>query len=117
MSVALWIVQGLLAFVFLFSGAMKLVQPLEVLGERLPLPGPFVRFIGVSEVLGAVGLILPALLGIWPFSTPVAAVGLAVIMAGATVMTWSGEGPKQALLPLVTGFLLVFVVLGRWVWQ
>ena len=66
MTYALWIVQGLLALIFLFAGGMKLVQPLEVLTEQTPLPGLFVRFIGVAEVLGALGVILPGLLRIRP---------------------------------------------------
>lgn len=109
----MWVVQGLLALLFVFSGVMKLVQPLEVLKERFPLPGPFVRFLGVSEVFGALGLVLPTLLNVRPFLTPLAAAGLGIIMVGATVMTWTKTGPATALMPLVTGLLLVFVVLGR----
>src|ERR687892_155516 len=87
---ALWIVQGLLALLFLFAGGMKLVQPIEALTEQMPLPGLFVRFIGVAEVLGAIGLILPGLLRIREGLTPLAAVGLVIIMSGATVLTLAG---------------------------
>src|SRR6266536_49402 len=75
MTSALWIVQGLLALLFLFAGGMKLVLPLEKLTGPmpLPLPGLFLRFIGVAEVLGAIGLILPGLLRIRPGLTPLAA--------------------------------------------
>src|SRR5437899_1748018 len=66
----LWIVQGLLALVFLFAGGMKLVLPIEELTAQLPLPGLFVRFIGLAETLGALGLILPGLLRIRPSLTP-----------------------------------------------
>ena len=66
MTYALWIVQGLLAALFLFSGGMKLVLPLEKLMGPVPLPGLFMRFIGVAEVLGAIGLVLPGLLRIRP---------------------------------------------------
>ena len=68
LSVALWIAQGLLALVFLFAGGMKLVVPIEELMAQMPLPltGLFVRFIGVAEVLGALGLILPGVLRIRP---------------------------------------------------
>ena len=70
MTYALWSVQGLLTLLFLFAGGMKLVLPLEALTAQMPLPGLFVRFIGVAEVLGALGLILPALLRIRPGLTP-----------------------------------------------
>src|SRR5205809_2082144 len=86
MTAALWIVQSLLALLFFFAGGMKLVLPLEQLTGPITLPGPFLRFIGVAEVLGALGLILPALLRIRPGLTPLAAVGLVVIMVGATVL-------------------------------
>ena len=117
MTYVLWIVQGLLALVFLFTGAMKLVLPLEVLTEQVPLPGPFVRFIGVAEVLGAIGLILPGLLRIRPGLTALAAFGLVVIMIGATVLTLAGVVPggvALALIPLVVGLLSAFVAYGRW---
>ena len=95
MTYALWIVQGLLALIFLFAGGTKLILPLEVLASmgspnQIPLPGLFVRFIGVAEVLGAIGLILPGLLRIRPGLTPLAAVGLVIIMIGATVLTLVG---------------------------
>ena len=61
MNYALWIVQGLLALVFLFAGGMKLVMPVEEMTKQVPLPGLFLRFIAVAEVLGALGLILPGL--------------------------------------------------------
>jgi uncharacterized membrane protein YphA (DoxX/SURF4 family) len=114
MTYALWIVQGLLALLFLFAGGMKLVQPIEVLTEQMPLPGLFVRFIGVAEVLGAIGLILPGLLRIRPGLTPLAAAGLVIIMIGATVLTLAGGEVALALIPLVVGLLSAFVAYGRW---
>src|SRR6266566_2107385 len=62
MTTALWIVQGLLALLFLFAGSMKLILPVEMMTAQMPLPGLFLRFIGVAEVAGALGLILPGLL-------------------------------------------------------
>ena len=87
MTYVLWIIQGLLALLFLWAGGMKLVLPIEAMTEQMPLPGLFLRFIGVAEVLGALGLILPGLLHLWPGLTPLAAVGLVLIMIGATVFT------------------------------
>ena len=114
MTYVLWIVQGLLVLIFLFAGGMKLVQPLEVLTAQMPLPGLFVRFIGVAEVLGALGLILPGLLRIRPGLTPLAAAGLVIIMIGATALTLAGGDVAPALIPLVVGLLSAFVAYGRW---
>src|ERR671929_1359975 len=118
---ALWIVQGLLALLFLFTGGIKLVLPLEMLTEGSPLPGWFVRFLGVAEVLGAIGLILPGLLRIRPGLTPLAAAGLVIIMIGATMLTLAGVvgggGVAPALIPLGLGLLSTFVAYGRWRWR
>jgi len=109
----LWIIQGLLAMVFLFAGGMKLITPIEVLSVMSPFPGEFIRFIGVCEVLGAVGLILPYALRILPGLTALAAAGLVVIMVGATVSTLAIGGGMLALPTLVLGLLSGFVALGR----
>jgi len=114
MTYALWIVQGLLALIFLFAGGMKLVLPLEALTGPVALPGLFVRFLGVAEVLGAIGLILPGLLRIRPGLTSLAAAGLVIIMIGATVITLAGGDVAPALIPLVVGLLAAFVAYGRW---
>ena len=113
MNVALWIVQGLLAALFVFSGGMKLVLPVEKMTDPVALPGLFLRFIGVCEVLGGIGLILPSLLRIRPGLTPLAAAGLIVIMIGATVITLAYIGIASALIPLVVGILAAFVAYGR----
>ena len=114
MTYALWIVQGLLALLFLWAGGMKLVLPLETLTGPIPLPGLFLRFVGAAEVLGALGLILPGLLRIRPGLTPLAAAGLVIIMIGATGVTLTGGDIAPALIPLVVGCLAAFVAYGRW---
>jgi hypothetical protein len=113
MNVALWIVQGLLAALFVFSGGMKLVLPIEKMTDPVALPGLFLRFIGVCELLGGIGLVLPSLLRIRPGLTPLAAAGLIVIMIGATVITLAYIGIASALIPLVVGILATFVAYGR----
>ncbi len=119
MTYVLWIIQVLLALLFLFAGGTKLVIPPDVLASmgspnQVPLPGWFVRFIGVAEVLGALGLILPGLLRIKPSLTPLAAAGLVVIMIGATAVTLATMDAPMALIPLVVGLLAAFVAYGRW---
>ena len=80
----------------------------------LPLPGWFVRFTGVVEILGALGLILPWLLRIRPLLTPLAAGGLVIVMIGAVVYTLMAGQVASALMPLAVGLLLAFVAYGRW---
>jgi hypothetical protein len=113
-NLLLWSVQGLLALVFLFAGGMKLVLPIEALTAQTALPGAFMRFIGVCETLGAIGLILPGLLHIRPGLTPLAAAGLVVIMIGATGITAAGGDFRVALVPMAVGLLAAFVAYGRW---
>jgi len=114
MNTALWIAQGLLAAIFLFAGGMKLVMPIEEMTKQIPLPGLFLRFIAVCEVLGAIGLILPRLLHIRPGLTPLAAAGLVIIMIGATVIALVAGGIAVAFIPLTVGLLAAFVAYGRW---
>jgi uncharacterized membrane protein YphA (DoxX/SURF4 family) len=112
--IALWIVQVLLALLFLVAGASKLVMSVEEMTRDVPLPGAFLRFLGVAELAGAAGLILPGLLGIRPGLTPLAAAGLVIIMIGATVITAATMGLGLALIPAVVGVLAAFVAYGRW---
>jgi len=115
MNVALWIVQVLLAALFVFSGSMKLVLPIEEMTKQMPsLPGWFLRFIGVAELLGGLGLVLPGLFRVATSLTALAAIGLVVIMIGATVISAMIGPVVMALLPLVVGVLAAFVAYGRW---
>ena len=119
MNIALWIVQILLVLLFLFAGGTKLVLPLDVLTAQGPpdqihLPGWFIRFIGVCEVLGALGLLLPGIFRIRPMLTPLAAAGLLIIMIGAVGLTIAGPGFSMALPPFIIGLLCAFVAYGRW---
>ena len=118
MNIALWIIQILLALLFLFAGGTKLYFSSEVLAAMGPpnqihLPGLFIKFIGVCEVLGALGLVLPGLLRIRPQLTSLAAAGLLIIMIGAVVVTIAGPGVGAAIPPLVFALLCAFVVYGR----
>jgi uncharacterized membrane protein YphA (DoxX/SURF4 family) len=118
MNIVLWIVQVLLALLFLFSGGTKLFLPIETLNSMAPpnaihFSGLFLRFIGVCEVLGGLGLILPGLLRIRPGLTPLAAVGLMIIMIGAVVVSVMGPGVGTAIVPFVTLVLCAFVAYGR----
>ena len=118
MNIVLWIIQVLLALLFLFAGGTKLVLPIDVLTamgspNQVHLPGLLIRFIGVCEVLGGLGLILPGLLRIKTGLTSLAAAGLVIIMIGAVVLTAIGDGIAPAMFPLVVGLLLVFVAYGR----
>lgn len=116
MNLALWIVQGLLAALFMFGGVVKLMMPIEEIAAQVSLPGYFILFIAIAEVLGALGLVLPWALRILPGLTPLAASGLVIIMIGATTMTAMGVGggdPVGALFPGITGLLAAFVAYGR----
>lgn len=112
-SVLPWTVQGLLAALFLFAGGMKLAMPVAALAEQSPLPGAFLKLIGVCEFLGGLGLILPSLQRIRPILTPIAAARLVVIMVGARLAT---PMPAFAAIPAVTGVLATVVAIGRWRW-
>jgi hypothetical protein len=114
MNVVLWIIQVLLALLFLFAGVTKLILPIEEMTKQMVMPGLFLRFLGVVEVLGALGLILPGLFRIKTWLTPLASVGLTIIVVGATVITLKIGGGASAMIPLVTALLSAFVAYGRW---
>ena len=114
MNYALWTIQILLALLFLFTGTMKLLLPIEEMTQQMAMPGWFLRLIGVCEVLGAIGLILPWLLRIRPGLTPLAAAGLVIIMIGAVAITLAISDVATALIPLAVGILAALVAYGRW---
>ena len=115
MNIVLWIIQLRLALLFIFAGTMKFVMPVAEMNRQAPLvlPGLFLHFIGLCEILGGLGLVLPGLLRIKPRLTPLAAVGLAIITVGATVITLTGGMMGAALYPLVVCLLCLFVAYGR----
>ena len=119
MNILLWILQILLALLFLFAGIMKLVTPADVLmsmgsPNAIKFSAVFLKFIGVVETLGGLGLILPGTFRRQQYLTPLAAAGLCIVMIGAVVTTIMGDGVSMAIGPLVVGLLCVFVAYGRW---
>ena len=117
LHVGLWVVQGLLGALFLAVGTMKVTQPIAVLADSFgwpaAVPAALVRFIGVAELLGGLGLILPAATRIKPMLTPLAGVGLAMVTLFATIFHIS-RGELGALpIPLVLAGLAAFVAWGR----
>ena len=117
LHIGLWVAQVLLAAMFLMSGFMKLAQPIDKLSQMLPwasqVPEALVRFIGLSEVLGAVGLILPSLLRIKPQLTAWAAIGIAVIMLFATFFHLSRGETGAIVMNIFLALLAAFVAWGR----
>jgi putative oxidoreductase len=118
MNIALWAVQGGLALAFLFAGVSKASQSLDSLAKNMgwvrAVPLPFVRFIGVAEFLGAIGLILPQVTGILPWLTPTAAAGLVLVQASAAVFHLSRREVRYLPVNLVLLALAAFVAYGRW---
>jgi uncharacterized membrane protein YphA (DoxX/SURF4 family) len=118
MNILLWITQIVLALLFLFAGGTKLVLSSETLASmgspnQVVLPIWFLRFIGVAEVLGALGLILPGALRRQQHLIALAALGLTIIMIGAVVVTVIGDGLKMAIMPLIVGLLCGLVAYAR----
>jgi uncharacterized membrane protein YphA (DoxX/SURF4 family) len=114
MNVTLWVIQVLLALVFLVSGITKAIQPSQKLRAGLPEFHPgVIRLVAVAEILGALGLILPGVTGIAPILSPVAAIGLAIIMIGAVVTHARRKEGKSVAMNLVLLVLTVAVAVGR----
>jgi uncharacterized membrane protein YphA (DoxX/SURF4 family) len=117
MHIGLWIIQGLLAFAFFGAGAMKLATPVDQLAAQMAwvthVPAAGVKLIGLAEVLGAIGLILPSVLRFRPRLTPLAASGLALTMLGAVVTHIAIGEPAMTVPPLVLGGLAGVVAWGR----
>ena len=120
MNTALWITQGLLAVAFSMAGLMKLMQPKEKMREKMGWVDDFsqsqVRGIGMLEILAAIGLIVPGLTGILPILTPLAAVGLVLMMIGAAMTHMRRGGEAQMIM--VNAMMLAlaaFVAYGRFV--
>jgi putative oxidoreductase len=119
MNVILWILQVLLALLFLFAGGSKLVMSAEALSQpatpnQVMLPVAFLRFIGVCELLGGLGLLLPGLFKIKQYLTPLAALGLAIIMIGAVIFSAVSGLIPVALVNLIIVLLLLFIAYARW---
>jgi uncharacterized membrane protein YphA (DoxX/SURF4 family) len=112
LNVALWTVQVLLALLFLFAGGTKLVMPIAEMTKQMPMPGWFLRFLGVAEIAGALGLVLPGLFHRRPELTPLAARCLVIIMSGAVALTLQGS-VAAAAIPAVVGILAGLVAHGR----
>ena len=117
MNIVLWVIQILLAAAFLAAGLMKSTQPKEKLADKMPWVNDFsagvVKLVGVAELLAAIGLILPAVTGIAPILTPLAAAGLALIMVLAAIYharkkEWSSIGINAVFF-----ILAVIVAWGR----
>jgi uncharacterized membrane protein YphA (DoxX/SURF4 family) len=122
MNIVLWIIQILLALLFLFAGGTKLVIPYDKLMEmgspnQIVFPALFIKFIGVVEVLGGLGLVLPGLLRIKKGLTPLAAIGLTILMVGAVIVVVAGDGVSMAITPFVVGVLCALVAYGRRDWR
>jgi putative oxidoreductase len=118
LHVTLWSAQIVLFLVFSLTGLAKLTSPINELAPMMPwvldVPLTLVRFIGAAELAGALGVLLPALTRVRPQLTPLAALGLTVVMALATVVHLARGEFVHALIPLGLGFLAAFVAWGRY---
>lgn len=117
MNVTLWIIAGLLAVLFLASGATKLAQSKEKLVSSMGAIESFspgaIKMIGLLEILAAIGLILPAVVDIAPILVPLAAVGVVMLMAGAMIVHLRRREAQGVAVTLVLLALAAFVAWGR----
>jgi len=116
LNIALWVVQVLLAVAFGMAGSMKAFTPMDELAKKMPdlaAMGGLVRFIGFSELAGAIGILLPALTRILPILTPAAGVGLTVVMVLAVGSHVKAGDIGGSVPALVLGCLAAFVAWGR----
>jgi putative oxidoreductase len=120
MTIVLWIVQGLLALAFLLAGVMKTFMPLEGLKKNMAwvgnVPAGLVRFIGIVEILGALGLVLPKLTKILPQLTIAAAIGLVLVMVSAVVFHATRKEYGNIGANIVLLLLAAFLAVGYLVW-
>lgn len=116
-NITLWIAQGLLAVMFIMAGIMKATQPIEALAESLPwvtsTPLGLVRFIGISELLGGLGLLIPSIFRFKPFLTVWAALGLALVMVLAAGFHASRGEFSNIGMNIVLFGLALFIAWGR----
>lgn len=123
MNTALWILQGLVAFMFALSGLLKIgrsKEDLKNMEEGMSwvdsLSGPQVKIIGTVELLAAIGLVLPHMTGIQPWLTPLAAAGLILTMMGAMILhIRRRDGAKPIMRNIILLLLATFVAFGRFV--
>ena len=119
MNTILWVAQAFLALSFGFSGLMKAIQPYEKVTASMSwakhVQPNHVRLIGVVEVLAAIGLIVPALTGILPWLTPLAAVGLILTMLGAMRLHLRINEAKVIPINLVLLLIAAFIAYGRFI--
>jgi putative oxidoreductase len=115
MNIALWILQVLLAIIFLWHGWLFVSPPTELLEVmNALLAGWFRVFLGVAEILAAIGLVLPSLSRIQPWLTPLAATGLMIVMLSASVLHFSRGEMSTAITTLVLFVLVTAVAYLRW---
>lgn len=110
----LWTAQILVALLFLFAGSMKFIMPADKLQQGpIVFPLAFMYFIGICECLGALGLILPAATRIRSSLTPLAALGLTIIMIGATTVSILAMGVAAGIFPAAVGVVTTWIAYGR----